>query len=379
MINELELYKYIVKAQILEPSDQDYEEVTNLAQGFFVASAAPFENGRPRMLFITAWMAHEGRNLNGDAFVGKELEARVNAGLFDPPFAGMIDLDHDFTARGFWYKTSFAFDEKANKWGIIATGAVWAWRYPELADSVMKQMRDQGYINVSMSAIPEVRETVLNYPGNLGEVTKVLHNPVFFTSAILTVPPGDPDAKGVAVANAIPTDSKADQITEISNEEKHMDEKELEALKTTNAQLQQDMDAIKIKLTEAEVNLKTVSDIKTSLETEFGAVKAELKIYKDREAAESERNKETEAKAKFEARLAKVPAVVKENLDKHPNKELVLAKWREVSDADWDVIEQGFALAYTAPTYLIRSKEEGILPVANDDTNEKNLKNYLRD
>src|SRR5258705_11251306 len=134
--NELKLYKYLIKAQVLEPTDRDYEEIETAAKGFFIASNAQFENGKPRMLFMNAWMAHEGRNLNGDAFVNEELRQRVREGLFVPPFAGMIDLDHDFTARGFWYKAAYAFDEQANKWGILATGAVWAWRYPELADFV---------------------------------------------------------------------------------------------------------------------------------------------------------------------------------------------------------------------------------------------------
>lgn len=194
------LYNYIVKAQVLEPNDRDYEELKSASQNFFVTAAnSPFENGKPKMLFLTAWMAHEGRNLNGDAFVSEELKQRVHEGLFNPPFAGMIDFDHDFVARGFWYKTAYAFDENAKKWGILTTGAVWAWRYPEVADFVTQQMADQGFAYVSMSALPEVSEVTTQYLGYEGQVTHVLHNPIFFTSAILSVPPGDFDAKVVNI------------------------------------------------------------------------------------------------------------------------------------------------------------------------------------
>jgi hypothetical protein len=380
MAKELELYKYIVKAQILEPTDEEYAEVEDLSKGFFVASAAPFENGRPKMLFIKAWIAHEGRNLNGDAFVAKELEARVNAGLFAPPYAGMIDYDHDFTARGFWYKTSYAFDERANKWGILATGGVWAWRYPDLVEFANEQMQKQGYINVSMAAIPEVRETVVDYPNALGQQTNILHNPVFFTSAILSVPPGDPDAKGITTTvEAAVIESQATNITREGSPMPDEIKTEIETLKATVAQLQQDNDALKIKLTEAEVNLETVTNIKAGLENEFGAVKAELQVYKDKESVENESKKVAAEEAKFAARLAKVPDVVKKNLEKHANKDLVLAKWKDVSDEDWTTIEQGFALAYSAPTYLVRSQEEGKLPVAHDELDDKDLSRFLKD
>lgn len=202
-MEEFQSIKYTIAAHVLEPTDTDYEELDTVAKGFFIASDSPFENGKPKMLFINAWIVHEGRNLNGDAFVAEELKARVNQELFSPPFAGMIDLDHDFTARGFWYKANYAFDDKAKKWGVLATGAVWAWRYKDLANFMLQEMSTDGYVSVSMSAIAEVVEPTFTYPGFVGEKTYIRHNPVFFTSAILTVPPGDPDAKGnVSIAAA---------------------------------------------------------------------------------------------------------------------------------------------------------------------------------
>lgn len=385
-MEEFQPISYTVAAQILEPTDTDYEEIENATKGFFAASETPFENGKPRMLFISAWIVHEGRNLNGDAFIAEELQARTNQGLFTPPFAGMIDLDHDFTARGFWYKANYAFDQAANKWGILSNGAVWAWRYKDLAEFMKAEMADKGFVNVSMSAIAEAVEPTFNFAGAEGQKTYIRHNPVFFTSAILTVPPGDQNAKGTVSVMA-QTDnsgagldnSRADAHSHI--EEKNMTENEFKELQEANAQLNKEVADLKVKLTEAEVNFKAISDLRITAEKELETIRAELKTYRDKEIAEAERAKEVADKTKFESRLAEVPKGVKENLDKHSNKELVLARWKDASDAEWDIIKQSFALAYTAPTYLSRSQEEGKLPVGRkDDEIEKDtLKSFLKD
>lgn len=166
-----------------------------------------------------------------------------------------------------------------------------------------------------------------------------------------------------------------------NNEENTMTEKEIAELQATLAQLNQEIADLKVKLTEAEVNFKAVSDIRTTIEKELETVKADLKTYKDKEAADAEVRKAAQDKEKFESRLGEVPDVVKKNLDKHANKDLVLSRWREASDPDWDIIKQGFALAYiAAPTYLTRSKEEGKLPVvSDDDKNDNDLKKFLRE
>jgi hypothetical protein len=208
MEKEFEPINYVITASVHEATDDEITEISEAALGFMVASNSyeqhvkPFgPDGKPRMLVISAWMAHEGRNLNGDAFVKEELKEVVNQGLFSPPFAGMIDDDHAFTARGYWYKTSFAYDDTAKRWGVIANGAIWAWRYGELADRLLKAMKSKGQIDVSMSVIPGHREMTLAYPGSKGERTNILHNPVFFTTSLLSVPPGDKHARGRAVEN----------------------------------------------------------------------------------------------------------------------------------------------------------------------------------
>jgi hypothetical protein len=390
MLDLEKLLYYTVSAQIVEPTDSDLREIELLIRAnYTAASPSPILNGKPRMVFINAWMVHEGRNLNGDAFVKEELEKRVNEGLFSPPHAGMIDDDHDFTARGFWYRTNFAFDKAAKKWGIFAQGAIWAWRYPELADRLVAEMVREQKIMVSMSTVPESVEITQTFPGFEGQYTRIHHNPVFFTTSLLTVPPGDLDAKGIADEKQLEGSSGSGLNESRANHQKNddhkesiiMDDKELEALKASYAQLQQEIADLKVKLTEAEVNLKAVSDIRATVEKELETVKSDLKVYRDKEAAETEKNKAEADKKKFESRLSEVPDVVRENLNKHANKELVLARWKEASDTDWEVIKQGFALAYAAaPTYLSRSKDEGRLPVVGEnDKNENTLKNFLRE
>jgi len=224
---DFEPFTYTVSAQITEPTDDDYEEIIQASQGFIIASSQgglkPFgPDGRPRMLVISAWMAHEGRNLNGDAFVKEELQDVVKNGLFAPPYAGMIDDDHDFTARGYWYKTSFARDPVANKWGVLATGAIWAWRYADLADRLLTDMSNRGLIDVSMSVIAGHTEVTLGFPGSKGERTKVLHNPVFFTTSLLSVPPGDKFARGKVAENPGP-----DEVSNLSKEIAMAETKEL--------------------------------------------------------------------------------------------------------------------------------------------------------
>lgn len=189
-------YNYIISAQVCEPTQSDVEEVTQAFKAFLTASNKPYTTeGKPKMLFLTAWMAHEGRNLNGDAFIKEELEKSVKKGLFVPPYAGMIDDDHDFTPRGYWWKTSFAYDKVAEKWGIIAHGAIWAWRFPELAERLTNEQTLNGNVKVSMSTMAESAEVRYDYPGYSGKKTNVLHNPIFFTTSTLSVPPGDEFAR----------------------------------------------------------------------------------------------------------------------------------------------------------------------------------------
>jgi len=61
---------------------------------------------------------------------------------------------------------------------------------------------------VSMSVIAGHQELTLGYPGAVGERTKILHNPVFFTTSLLSVPPGDNFARGKVVENPTPDEMR---------------------------------------------------------------------------------------------------------------------------------------------------------------------------
>ena len=157
-------------------------------------AAEPVENGRPRMLKLTAWMAHSGpANRNGDAFLDEDLREIASDGLFTPPYVGIMDFNHDFTPYGVWYSAEFKYNEVAQQNGLLVEGALFAWRFPELADKVLAEQSRKGYVDVSMAALPSWIET---READDGSVESVLRKPVFVAVSILDVPPGDPNARG---------------------------------------------------------------------------------------------------------------------------------------------------------------------------------------
>lgn len=160
--------------------------------------------GRPTIMRVVAWMAHEGVNSNRDAFVAQELAALAPT-LFRAPNFGVMDWNHsavlpsffveDSTPKviGVWYKAEYAFDQTAGKWGLLATGMLFAWTFPEQATALLGEQAREGHASFSMACLPggvEYRED------DKGEYA-VLHNPVFFTVSALDVTPADPAAVGL--------------------------------------------------------------------------------------------------------------------------------------------------------------------------------------
>ena len=407
-----ELFEFVTTAQVREACDEDLEELlkSSAAADYKTAVADPIVDGKPRMVLMTAWIVHEGRNLNGQVFVKEELEARVREGLFAPPHAGMVDYDHDFEARGFWYKTSFAYDTVAEKWGIIANGAVWAWRFPELADLLLAEMQRNGKIDVSMTAKADSIELVSDHPDSGGEPSIVLHNPVFFTTSILDVPPADPHARAVATEepSELPAPTEASKNTDVvpelvaaSQKEESIMEKELsvklaealEAKAKTDADLEKaneklveaqesisdfetEVAELKTKVAEFEVALQSASETKEGLEADLTEAKEKLEIFEVEKAEE-------EATSRLETRIAELPEVVQSNLDEHPEKEMLLKSWKAASDEEWDTIKKSFDLAVVDhtddPNYVQRSKEQGnLLSGTGNDAGESVIRKHLR-
>jgi len=407
-----ELFEFVTTAQVREARDEDLEELlkSSAAADYKTAVADPIVDGKPRMVLMTAWIVHEGRNLNGQVFVKEELDARVREGLFAPPHAGMVDFDHDFEARGFWYKTSFAYDTVAEKWGIIANGAIWAWRFPELADMLLAEMQRNDKIFVSMTAKAESIELISDYPDSGGEPSIVLHNPVFFTTSILDVPPGDPHARAVATEepSELPAPAEASKNEDVvpdlvaaSKQEEDIMEKELsvqlaealEAKATAEATLagvneklveaqgtiskfEGELAELKTKVAEFEVALQSASETKEGLEADLTEAKEKLNVFETEKL-------ETEATARLTARIAELPEVVQSNLDEHPEKEMLLDSWKAASDDEWETIKQSFNLAVVDhsddPDYVRRSKEQGNLLCGTvDDGGESVISKHLR-
>lgn len=400
MLDFENLLTYTVAARLVEPTEKELEEVEPMIKAYHTAATpSPIASGKPRMLFINAWMVHEGRNLNGDAFVKEELERRVNEGLFSPPHAGMIDDDHDFTPRGFWYKTTFAFDESAKKWGIFAQGAVWAWRYTELADRLIAEMAREGKIMVSMATIPESVEITTHYAGFEGEYTRVNHNPVFLTTSTLSVPPGDPDARGMATEDPKVGIVNSENPEKTVSEDKQMDkEKELaealeacakmkkdkeeteERMKKAEADHTAELTALNAKLAEADVTIKSLTEAKASLEAKIADFDKKLAELQSKVDAVEAENKEKELTARFESRMAQVPDVVKKNLEKSSDKEAVISRWKGLPEDEWTIVAASLSVV-SESSLTARSKEEGALPISGGlpADAKTNLKAYLKD
>lgn len=153
-------------------------------------------DGKPTLMRVVAWLCHEGVNRNGDAFVAEEL--KVAAAQISPRNPLVMDWNHAAIIGGpgkvigIWTKADYAFDQRAKQgqgaWGILLEGLMFAWLYPEIADTMLAEQARNGAVNFSMACIPASVE--------FSQSHMVLHNPVFFTNSALDVAPADPDALG---------------------------------------------------------------------------------------------------------------------------------------------------------------------------------------
>lgn len=154
---------------------------------------------KPTIMRISAWMVHEGVNGNRQGFIKEELEVAAS-GLFSKPNFGVVDFNHssvrmfseDPKMIGIWYSAEFAFDEKENKWGILASGVIYSWLFPEIADILLATQQRLGNVPVSMMAWPGSLENGSDENGFF----EIIHNPIFFAVSVLDVPPADHGALG---------------------------------------------------------------------------------------------------------------------------------------------------------------------------------------
>lgn len=386
----------------------------------------PITDGRPTYMRVVAWMCHEGRNRNGDAFVRQELPAA--AAKIDVRHPLVMDWNHAAILGGpgrvigFWYKADYAFDQKAaegeGRWGILVEGLMFAWAYPEIADAMLAEQARSGSIDFSMACIPSSVE--------FGEVdgkhAAILHNPVFFTHSALDVPPGDPDAVGLAKEDKDGVDhtsAEGDLRHQLTSASAHTQEKAMKIKLTVVANEAGDKLTIRAegvdeqgnvvaaetlegvaltkleeKIAELTAKLNEAGTEKTELETKLAASKSgseeveamveglkkelDLKAEKIAElegkVAEFEAEKQKLAKAeKLAARKAELPEsylAEHEKLDAEKKAE-VEARWADMSDELWaekvDDINKAVPASARTASYLERSKKEGLIPAHRDD------------
>ena len=395
----------------LEDSTELIPSAEAMLKACSTAAPSPIgENGKPRMLHLTAWICHAGYpNKNGQGFTEADLQEAVADSLFLPPYFGMIDYNHDFTAVGMWYKASYAYDETAQAWGIIAEGAIFAWRYEELADKLMANMARDGFIDVSMACMPEFKEPATSADGNKYEL---LRKPVFFTTSVLTVPPADPQAAGVCSEDPSQSPEErrrllAASIQNVQGKREWVFDPSLVAASEAEQEDEMDKEALTAALKEAfgEASAPLIAALNTTLEaaSKLPALEAELAAARARvtelegavatltaqsESAQlqadtaaqalTEANAELETLREFKstteaaakaaadearktARLAELPEAVRAKLAEkdEPTRTRLEELYASQSDEEWEMTKA--ALSVGKPSFEQRSKDEGAL------------------
>lgn len=183
------------------------EEVVAIAEAALGGPAPVNKRGKPTTLKVVKWMCHAGYpNANGAMFVEDELKGIANT-LFQEPDFGVMDWNHgaifpfDDTEPniGVWYKAEWELDPKARNgegaWGIRVHGVMFAWLFPEIADSLLAEQARSGSVKGSMACFPQSVEFPLQGDG------VILHNPVFMTHSLLSRTPADADATGLVSEN----------------------------------------------------------------------------------------------------------------------------------------------------------------------------------
>lgn len=421
---ESQFKRYTITAQVGElVPDTDTLTLAQKAlhiAGYNEAAVSPVgDNGKPRMLKITAWIAHAGKpNRNGDAFVAEDLKAAVEGDLFAPPYFGMIDFNHDFSSYGAWFKATYAYDPQAEAWGILAEGAIFAWRYTDLADKLLATMQRDGTIPVSMACIPE---TVEYAQTEEGMDYAVLRNPIFFTSSVLDVDPADPNARGLATEDPTETPEAREHVLlmanfedlageftwsittaeDISDQEDSMNmeellatikaavgeiaeehrevlaslvekasrlpevEAELATVRTENEELTARVATLEAEVETANLALDEARSRVEELETangELAAFKAEIEAERAEKARQELR----------EARLAELNESARERLDARPEdvREKIIARIVEADEDEFELIKETLNLARSNErmSYQERSEREGVLTGFADPT-----------
>lgn len=363
-----ELRLLTVTAKLQPQSDIDEDARLALAE-MHEAGPQMMTDGRPTIMKVVAWMCHEGVNRNRDAFVAEELKA-LQPALFKAPNFGVMDWNHSAVmpwsdepkSIGVWYRSEYAFDEDANEgkgaWGILATGMMFAWLYPEHATKMLGEQARDGHVNFSMACIPGGVEFKEDEQG----MYALLHNPVFFTVSALDVPPADPDAvgnveEGVGPDKANTATAKPEAAMAVAAQEEQMTEQEIKELQDRLAALEAQVadlgpKAEKVaeletraeeaegKLAEAQAALVAAGEEKTALAEKINTLTADVeRLTAEIDAAQAA----DAARAKTQRladRIAALPETLIRALEgrmKPEALEKLQARWAEMTDEEWEL------------------------------------------
>lgn len=189
-------------AVILGPETEETPLEAKLAEEMSKAGVPKITEGRPTIMRIVAWVAHEGMNRNRLSFRKEDLEAAALQ-IGEPNFLPM-DFNHsavdpyDQRVIGVWYHADYAHNPKARDgvgaWGLRARGVLWSALFPEQSTKLLAEQARNGHMEFSMACIPQSTEIARDADGRVFEIA---HKPVFFTFSALDIRPGDPDARGL--------------------------------------------------------------------------------------------------------------------------------------------------------------------------------------
>jgi hypothetical protein len=407
------------QVELLNEETPDTLAIAKTVAKTHTEAAGPLgEDGKPRMLRLTAWIAHAGKpNRNGDAFTAEDLEQAVREGQFSPPNLVMVDFNHDFNAYGAWYKASFGRNPLNNELGILAEGVIFAWRFDELSNFVLAEQARNGTLEISMACMFDRIE-------RQDDGSHLLRNPKFLAVSVLSVTAADPNAKGVGSEDPSSTPEQrkdllaaASQVTarwvvkceEVAcagnpSEEEDMDYDKLladirkalqegqtdqvmrlaEALKDVfssadhSKELTEQLETATARVTELEDALAEAQEgaqtevdaLKVALDaktTEYTELKAERDSLAEKVDAFEEAEAEAEREALREARIAELPESYITVLEgrEEAERERIVAHLVEMDEdvfkSHVEVLKAGLASESGTPTRVEKSELEGAL------------------
>lgn len=397
------------------------EETQVLEASFKASRPALLTDGKPTVMRTVAWLAHASAdsakpyiNENRLAFVQAEFSEA--AGKISATSPLVMDWNHSAT-RGFmsddpkvigvWTRAEVAFDQAAGSWGILASGVVFSWLFPDIADAMLAEQSRLGHVRFSMACLSRSIEIAKDDNGPF----EIAHNPTFFTLSALDVPPADPNCIGLGeegssdpnlenklrdelkAADIEATKSVRDRLMDLlaasatpqvsdSPQERTMD-KELETLTASLATATETVSTLTARVAELEAaaveaeetHSMRVAELEAARDgamaelananTEIERVAGELQTASTRiaeiEAAEAENAK----KALVEVRMASLPEAFVTALEAKDEtvREKIVGRIAAMTDEDFEFYKnEELGVAGMKVSYVDRSNAEGQLP-----------------